>query len=313
MFAVANPTARFNRDGGMRFLLDMNDELNVGRALFELMSVCHPNQEFVYCRKLNKKEKARYAADGYPHILFAPDSPMGKNTITNLLKKMAFSAGIADHENKTPHALREYMITTTTNDASTNPTQVAAMARHKSISSQNAYIRQNDTSAAAAFKALQDPYKSCVESHLERATSPALSANATQQQMVAFQMGQQPFGVEVGSAFPNHNTTFPSALSCATAPQQQFGMGQLPYGAMPMQSQMPFGFVPMQFSAPMAQMPMAQMPMAQMPMAQMPMQQHNAFSIMQQQQQQQPLSQAQLFELLHSVQNRTHGGSSRAP
>lgn len=91
---------------------------------------------------------------GYPQVLFNPNRVMGKNTIGNLLPNLAKAAGIKEWRKKTPHTLRQYFITTLANNPSVNAAETARLARHEDLSSQNAYIRTNDKSHAAAFNAL---------------------------------------------------------------------------------------------------------------------------------------------------------------
>ena len=90
-----------------------------------------------------------------PHVRFNPNRPIGKNTIGKFLPDLAKAAGIKTYKQKTPHTLRQYMITKLANDPNVNEKETARLARHKNIASQAAYIRTSHTSQAAAFNALK--------------------------------------------------------------------------------------------------------------------------------------------------------------
>ena len=221
---LKNPTARQSNEGGIRFICDMEDPLNVGRALHELLSRCHSSQTYLYHHNLSQKEKKKYVLAGQGHVLYNPNRPVGKNTIAEYLPALACAAGIQEWQSKSPHALRAYFITKLANDPEVNAKETAEKSRHKNVSSQNAYIHANEKSAVKSFKALANPY---AESALENATTPAQSALDTQtallhrrqimQQQRMWQQQQmsmqvQQFGAPPNGMFPCYNNamSFPS-------------------------------------------------------------------------------------------------------
>ena len=141
----------------MRYPIDWADPLNIGWCLLELKDCVAPHQEFLYCKLATDCEVVNFAKAGQPHIRFSPNQPMGENTIGSLLKDFCEAAGIQDYHKKTPHTLRQYFITCLANNPSVNDVEVAKLARHRSITSQQAYIRRSQTSHVAAVQALANP------------------------------------------------------------------------------------------------------------------------------------------------------------
>ena len=154
--SLANPNARHNCDGGHYFPVT-DDATNAGHAVKELIAHTHPSQTALFCHRLNEREKKQYIRAGHPHVLFNPNRKVGKNTIGKYLPELCCAAGVKDWRHKTPHTLRQWYITTIANNPNVNAQQVAAMARHSTVSAQQAYIRTNAHSHVQGVNALLNP------------------------------------------------------------------------------------------------------------------------------------------------------------
>ena len=132
----------------------MNDALNVGRIVRELRTLTLPEQVTLCNHRLNKAQRQSVISSGHSNVLFHPNRPVGKNTLGTFLSVLACAAGITDCKDKTPHTLRQWCITTLANDPKINPVEVAKLARHRNVSSENACIHADEHSQAAAFQAL---------------------------------------------------------------------------------------------------------------------------------------------------------------
>ena len=142
----------------MRFVVDVNDPINVGNCLKELRAMCHPEQCYIYCQMANKRGRYNLIKSGFPKVLFNKDVVVGKNTIAKFLPNLARAAGIENWKAKTPHVLRQWFITRLANDKTLNPSDVAKAARQKNLASQQAYVRETEESELAKFNALQNPF-----------------------------------------------------------------------------------------------------------------------------------------------------------
>lgn len=173
--------------------MDMNDAANIGRALRELISHCHPDQKDVYCYDLTKKGRKQMIKDKFPHVLYNPLRAIGKHTIAKMLPRLCLAAGVVNPMSKTPHLLRAYYITLLANNPALNPTDVAKRARHNNIRSQEAYIRTTDNAQAAAFDTLRNPYAGTNDENTlnEASTVPVMPAMCPLPAMQGGMMPQQ--------------------------------------------------------------------------------------------------------------------------
>lgn len=144
-------------EGAFTFPIIWNDPLNIGRILCELRLQCHPSQKFIYCTKASQSELKNFKNIGMDRVRYSPNKPMGVNTLGDMLKNFCKAAGIVKWDSKTPHCLRQYFITKMANDPTLNPHEIAKLARHKSVTSQEAYVRRNRTAQVNCAIALARP------------------------------------------------------------------------------------------------------------------------------------------------------------
>ena len=137
LFLTDNPNARDNVNGGMRFVVDSNDPINVGNCLKELRAMCHPEQHYVYCQMANKRGRYNLIKAGFPNVFFNKDVVVGKNTIAKFLPNLDNYKAIDNYKAKTPHVLRQWFITRLANSKTLNPTDVVKAARQKNFSSRD--------------------------------------------------------------------------------------------------------------------------------------------------------------------------------
>lgn len=180
--------------------------------------MCHPKQVKVYSCFATKRELQNFERLGMSHIKFSPNKPMGVNTIGDLLKSFAKYAGIVEWNRKTPHCLRQYFITKMANDPSLNLHEIAKLARHKSVSSQEAYVPRTQAAQVATAISLARPGMPSLNSgmtnslmpqqpgfpghSLQAAYPPQQFAYPSQQHQFVYHAQQQPF------AFPAQQHQF---------------------------------------------------------------------------------------------------------
>ena len=162
-----------NLHGPRRFVVDLSDPLNIGRCFKELFASVHPSQQAVYCKPLSKAERANMIKIGFTDVLFSPKQVLGKNTIGHLLQELCKAAGIRDWKKKTPHTLRQYMATVLANDPNVSRAETQRLMRHGNTASQDAYIRTNAQSHAAAMNALSRT--GGVTNHVSAVVAPPMS------------------------------------------------------------------------------------------------------------------------------------------
>lgn len=228
-------------------MFDRTDNCNVGKCLFDLLSMCHPDQKSLYCHELSKEERRTMSMAGFPHVRFSPKKPVGKNPIGKYPQTLALNAGVVDWRAKTAHALREYCITRLANDPNVNAVQVANHVRHKNVSSQNAYMRTSDKTQAAVMRSLSTSAVSAVE----RAEAPAVSQKRTQDLVLAEAQARQAAALQQQLALQQRAALQQQLLLGGNAGLgfTQTGLAN-PYAALGMQYAMPqpLGILPNQFA-----------------------------------------------------------------
>jgi hypothetical protein len=149
---VNNSYSRDTTDS-LRFPINQSDPADFSASLQRLLEKLGPGQVRVYCRPVSAEYIAcTYRRHGNTKSLYYPKSPLGMNSIRNLMASGAAILGISP--NFRPHSLRAVGVTKLANNSSISDAERCRAARHATVNVNRAYQTVDGRSEANRLLAL---------------------------------------------------------------------------------------------------------------------------------------------------------------
>jgi hypothetical protein len=136
--------------------------LNPYPILVKYLSFLHPESERFLCKPCNSvvrlaEYKDKYSEKDvlfYPSVISMPNYNIGRNKVTAYQKKIAQRCGAPNWNQCTGQGLRKLAITIAV-DSGMHPVDIAAIARHSSLNSQQSYIKDSNKRKGLRAVAIQ--------------------------------------------------------------------------------------------------------------------------------------------------------------